>query len=190
MRAWLFQDPRQKKKLGEKKCLWSVGWIDPDGKRKSKRIGSKSMAEKFRKKIEGQLAADTYRDHSHKQWVAFRGEYEMSVGSRQKPGSRLSTKIALDHFERLIKLRLVSSIRTATINEYVTKRRPERGRKKRSTVSPATINKALRHIKAVLKVACDYRYLIEMPKNPHGERTREAVHICLGRAFWEDLRGV
>jgi len=164
MRAWLFQDPRQKKKLGEKKCPWSVGWIDPDGKRKSKRIGSKSMAEKFCKKIEGQLAADTYRDHSRKQWDAFRGEYEMNVSSRQKPGSRLSTKIALDHFERLIKPRLVSSIRTATIDEYVTKRRPERGRKKRSTVSPATINKELRHIKAVLKVACDYRYLIEMPK--------------------------
>ena len=160
MRAWLFQDPRQKKKLGEKKCPWSVGWIDLDGKR----IGSKSMAEKFRKKIEGQLAADTYRDHSRKQWDAFRGEYEMNVGSRQKPCSRLSTKIALDHFERLIKPRLVSSIRTATIDEYVTKRRPERGRKKRSTVSPATINKELRHIQAVLKVACDYRYLIEMPK--------------------------
>ena len=60
MRAWKFQDARQKKKLGESKCPWSVGWIDPDGTRRSKKIGSNSMAEKFRKKIEGQLAAGTY----------------------------------------------------------------------------------------------------------------------------------
>jgi hypothetical protein len=43
MNAWLFQDHRQKQKLGDK-CPWSVGWVDPDGKRKSKKIGSKSMA--------------------------------------------------------------------------------------------------------------------------------------------------
>jgi hypothetical protein len=52
MRAWVFQDSRQKKKLGEK-AHWSVGWIDPEGKRRSKRIGSKSMAEKYARKGEG-----------------------------------------------------------------------------------------------------------------------------------------
>ena len=57
MKAWLFQDHRQKQNMGAQKCPWSVGWIDPEGKRKSKRIGSKSMAEKYRRKIEGELAA-------------------------------------------------------------------------------------------------------------------------------------
>ena len=52
MKAWLFQDNRQKTRLGDK-CPWSVGWFDPDGK-KSKRIGCKSNAEKFARKIEGQ----------------------------------------------------------------------------------------------------------------------------------------
>ena len=79
MRAWLFQDPRQKKKLGEKKCPWSVGWIDPDGKRKSKRIGSKSQAEKFRRKTEGELAAGTYNCHSRKQWDDFKEEYHKKI---------------------------------------------------------------------------------------------------------------
>jgi hypothetical protein len=60
MRAWVFQDSRQKKKHGVK-APWSVGWIDPDGKRRSKRIGRKSMAEKFKRKVEGQLAAATYK---------------------------------------------------------------------------------------------------------------------------------
>ena len=52
MNAWKFQDSRQKKKLGEDKCPWSVGWYF-EGKKQSKRVGSKSMAEKFRKKTEG-----------------------------------------------------------------------------------------------------------------------------------------
>ena len=30
MRAWLFQDHRQKQKLGDE-APWSVGWIDPEG---------------------------------------------------------------------------------------------------------------------------------------------------------------
>jgi hypothetical protein len=51
MRAWLFQDTRQKKRLGDK-CPWSVGWLDPDGKRRSKRVGAQSMAEKFRRELE------------------------------------------------------------------------------------------------------------------------------------------
>ena len=79
MRAWLFQDHRQKKKLGEDKCPWSVGWLDPDGKRKSKQIGSKSMAEKFRRKIEGQLAAGIYQPQSRKSWKDFRSEFEIIV---------------------------------------------------------------------------------------------------------------
>ncbi len=37
MHAWLFQDTRQKQKLGDA-CPWSVGYYDPDGKKKSKRL--------------------------------------------------------------------------------------------------------------------------------------------------------
>ena len=48
MKAWLFQDHRQKVKLGEDKCPWSVGWIDPEGKRRSKRIGSKTQPSNIR----------------------------------------------------------------------------------------------------------------------------------------------
>ena len=40
MRAWIFQDSRQKKSLGEDKCPWSVGWYEPGcKKKKSKRLG-------------------------------------------------------------------------------------------------------------------------------------------------------
>ena len=73
MRAWIFQDCRQKKKYGEN-TPWSVGWIDPGKVRRSKRIGSKSMAEKFRRKVEGQLAAGTYEHDSCKSWEDFKAE--------------------------------------------------------------------------------------------------------------------
>jgi hypothetical protein len=58
MKAWVFQDHRQKQKRGDK-CPWSVGWIDPDGKRRSKRIGKKSAGETYARRIESQLAAGT-----------------------------------------------------------------------------------------------------------------------------------
>ena len=50
MKAWLFQDTRQKQKLGDK-CPWSVGWFE-DGRKRSKKVGCRSMAEKFAQKIE------------------------------------------------------------------------------------------------------------------------------------------
>ena len=42
MKAWLFQDTRQKQKHCEK-APWYVGFYDPDGKKVRKRIGSKSF---------------------------------------------------------------------------------------------------------------------------------------------------
>lgn len=97
MRAWLFQDYRQKQKLGDK-TPWSVGWYDPDGKKRSKRIGSESLAKKFLRKVEGQLAAGTYEANSRKKWSDFRQEYEDKIGSGLAPSTQLATSIALDHF--------------------------------------------------------------------------------------------
>lgn len=163
-RAWTFQDSRQKEKLGEKKCPWSVGYVDPDGKRRSKKIGSKSMAEKFSRKLEGQLSAGTYEGANRKQWADFRMEYEKTIASGMGPGSRQETLGALNHFERIVKPRRVASITTRTIDQYKQQRRTERGLKKKSTVSPATINKELRHIRAVLRIAHDWKYLPQPPK--------------------------
>jgi hypothetical protein len=116
MNAWLFQDHRQKQKLGDK-TPWSVGWIDPDGKRRSKRIGSHSAAEKYQRKIEGQLAAGTYPTTLRKQWPQFRTEYEEKIASGMKPQTQECTLQALDHFQRIIKPAKLEAIRTATIND-------------------------------------------------------------------------
>lgn len=102
MKAWLFQDHKQKQKLGDK-CPWSVGWVDPDGKRRSKRIGSKSRAEKFCRRIEGQLAAGTYEGDCRRLWSEFRCEYDVKILKGMEPATRVQTKLALKQFERIVK---------------------------------------------------------------------------------------
>ncbi|MHB8898079.1 MAG: tyrosine-type recombinase/integrase [Thermoguttaceae bacterium] len=163
MRAWLFQDSRQLAKLGEDKCPWSVGWYF-EGKKLSKRVGSKSTAEKFRKKIEGELAAGLFKPPTRKNWDAFREEYDEKIGSGLAPGTREVVKSTLDNFERIAKPSKLSAIKTDVIDDYVAKRRTERGKKRKSKVSPATINRELRHLKAAIRVANDWGYLAAVPK--------------------------
>ncbi len=163
MKAWLFQDHRQKQKLGEKKCPWSVGWLDPDGNRRSKRIGSKSAAGKFKHKTEGQLAAGTYQSHSRKSWKDFRAEHEQRIADGMEPGTRACTLQALDCFERIIKPKRIGAIKTTTIDDFRAERKTEKGRKGKA-ISPATVNKELRHIRAVHRFAHDWEYLPKLPK--------------------------
>ena len=125
MKAWLFQDTRQKQKRGDK-CPWSVGWFDPDGKKRSKRIGCRSLAEKFARKVEGQLAAGTYQGESRKKWKPFADEYEADLAARVDPETQRVTVDALKHFAKLIKPDRVDRIRTKTIDQFVALRRAER----------------------------------------------------------------
>src|SRR5262249_58357120 len=38
-KAWVYQDDKQVKKVGEAKASWYVGWLDPEGKRRCKSFG-------------------------------------------------------------------------------------------------------------------------------------------------------
>ncbi len=163
MKAWLFQDFRQKQKLGDD-CPWSVGWIDPDGKKKSRRLGSKSAAEKHQRKIEGQLAAGVYENSSRKDWKTFRVEYEAKILPRLKPSTGEVIRSVLGHFERLIKPGKVSKITTSTIDDFIAKRQVDGGKRPGSKLSAATINKDLRHLKAALRVAAEWGYIAKVPK--------------------------
>ena len=173
MKAWLFKDPRQKEKLGDD-CPWSVGWIDPDGKRKSKRLGTKSAAEKFQRKTEGQLAAGTYENKSRMDWKTFREEFEIKILPRLAPRSREAVELSLDKFEEHVKPGRLATITTSTIDNFISKRQADDGRKPKSKVSAATVNKDLRHLKAVLRVAAEWGYLVKVPKF---RKVREEVRM-------------
>lgn len=122
------------------------------------------MAEKFRRKTEGELAAGTYQTQSRKMWADFRREYQARIADGMKPQTKRCTMDALNHFERIAKPGKVAGIKTQTIDDYVAKRRVEDGKKKGDTVSLATINKELRHVKAVLNIAHEWGYLPKLPK--------------------------
>ncbi len=181
MNAWLFQDHRRKQQLGADACPWSVGWIDPDGKRKSKKIGSKSMAEKFARKIEGQLASGTYQNDNRKKWADFRAEYDKKILPRLATKTQEAVKTTLAHFERICKPVIVARVTSAMIDDFITTRQGEPGRKPKSTVSPATVNHDLRHLKAALRVAQRWGYL---PKVPEFSKVKEEQRI--GRVMTTD----
>lgn len=166
MRAWLFQDHRQKAKLGDS-CPWSVGWLDPAGKRKSKRIGARTNAERFARKIEGQLEAGVYQDAKRASWEQFKKVFEERKLSGMKPNSRLVMQVAMGHFERIIKPGKVSAIKTGTIADYVARRRQEPANeadKDGPRVADATINKELRSLRVVMRRAAAWEYMAKAPE--------------------------
>ena len=182
MRAWLFQDSQQLKKLGEKKCPWSVGWYF-EGKKCSRKIGSKSMAEKFRKKTEGELAAGLFKPPVRKNWEAFREEYKEKIEPGLAPGTVELVETTMDHFEQIVKPNKMTAIRTEVIDGYMTKRRTERGKKPKSKVSPATINRELRHLKSILNIAHDWGYLPTVPKFRKAKEADEIGQVVTPEHF-------
>jgi integrase len=168
MSTWVYQDVKQVKKHGSAKAAWYVGWIDPDGKKRCKSCGlgrqGKRDAEKLADKTHSQLVTGTYKDATKKTWTDFKAEYEARIASNMLPQTRRLTMEALAHFERLIKPARVATIKTQTLDDYITKRRKERGKRKGETVRPATVNKELRHLRAVLRIAHEWKYLPDVPR--------------------------
>jgi integrase len=167
VKAWVYQDSKQVKKHGEKKASWFVGWIDPEGKRRCESCGpgsaGKSAAEKVRAKRQAELIEGTYKSNAKKTWKDFREEYEEKIlGRMERQTHRLTTEV-LDHFERIINPKYMRGIKTQTIDEYIAKRSQEPGKRKGETLSPATLNKDLRHLRAILRRAYKWRYIDRAP---------------------------
>ncbi len=168
MKAWTYQDDKQVKKHGAEKASWYVGWLDPEGKRRCKSCGpgpkGKRDAEKEADKIHSQLVTNTYREQGKKTWEEFRKEYEEKVLAGLAPRTRGSVKSSLDAFERHVNPGRVFYVTTATVDEFISKRRKDPGLKKGDAISPHSVNHDLRHLKAVLAVAVEWGYLAHMPK--------------------------
>jgi integrase len=166
--AWIYQDDHMVQKHGADAASWYVGWCEPDGRRRCKSFGpgylGKKRAEREKHRLEEALMTGTYEMKTMKQWAEFRREYEAKVLAGKAPATRTQTSAALDHFERLIKPIRVLGLCTQHIDDFITKRRTEPGKKAGSIVSPFTINKDLRHVKAALAVAVEWGYLARMPK--------------------------
>jgi integrase len=166
-KAWIFQDTHQVKTRTKEKASWYVGWLDPDGNRCCKSCGpgaaGKNAAQKLRRKREAELIEGTYQSHAKKTWADFRTEYETKIVEGLAADTRRLILNALGHFEKIIGPKRMLGIRTQTIDDYRAERRKQRGKKPGSIVSPATLNKELRHLRAALKKAKKWKYLAEVP---------------------------
>jgi integrase len=167
-RVWTFQNPSQLAKHGKDGASWFIGFIDLRGKRRQRSCGigatGKKLASKLRLQLQAQLISGTFESDERKDWSDFRKEYMAKIGDAMEPGTRENTVHALDVFERLIKPKQVGAISSRTIADYVALRREEkRSRRSEVNVRPATINKELRHLRAVLRKANKWDYLPKLP---------------------------
>lgn len=166
--AWIYQDPKQVIKHGPEAASWYLGWRDPDGKMRGKSYGAgeegKAKAEKARVILENDLERGTYRLDTRKQWKEFKAEFIKRVADGLAPSTRRLTVEALDVFEKLAKPKRMAAIRTQTIDDFIAKRRQQKGKREGDVVSPATVNRQLRHLKAALRVAGEWGYLPVIPK--------------------------
>jgi hypothetical protein len=162
-KAWVYQDPKQVKKRGADKASWYVGWYDPEGKRCCKSCGpgkeGKRNAEKLRKKRETELITGTYQSNLEATWADFRKVYDAKTLAGMDGRNREEMNQTLKQFERLINPKRIGAITSLTIADFVAKRRVESGIKPGSTISPATVNKELRYLRAAIRKAHRWGYL-------------------------------
>jgi len=146
-----------------------VEWISPTKRRHREKIeGSgrpaKRLADLRCDQINSAITLGTYEDKSRADWSVFRQEYNRTILVGLKPSTRGCVEVALKHFERIVKPAIVSAIDSQDIDRFIAERKMERGKKPGSKVSPATINRDLRHIKAVFRIAHDWEYVTRVPR--------------------------
>ncbi|TWT75520.1 site-specific tyrosine recombinase XerD [Posidoniimonas polymericola] len=171
MKAWVFQDPKQKTKHGEKKCPWSVGWYDERGRKKSKSVGPKSTAKAYARKLEGESAAGLLKSRERLKWAEFVTRFEEGHLDTLAARSREEYKTSLGQFNRICRPGYVEQVDAAMVDEFRAKRLKE-------GVGPATVNKDLRHLKVAMNKARKWRLIgerveFEMLREP--ERDPEYV---------------
>lgn len=153
-KAWVFQRGQS----------WYVGWYELDGSRKTKSFGkTKTKANNFAAKKGGELVDGVSDGFTIKPWKTFIADYIERKLKLTRPGSQVVYKNAIDHYERICKPQKTTDLTTESIDKFIAARSKEPG-KTGSPVSPASINKELRVLRAVSNVAKDWKQLREAPK--------------------------
>ena len=186
-KVWIFQDPKHVKKVGAGNASHFVGFYDHTGRKRCRSCGPGSagqrVAEKLAAKIAAELLTGTFEDPSRKLWADFQAEYASRVLAGLAVRTRDAALISLGHFARLVNPQRVSTINARTISDFVGKRRLERGHKAGSTISPASVNHDLRHIKAALNIAAEWGYLDKVPKVRMEKEPKKLPRFITGEHF-------
>ncbi|QDU57386.1 tyrosine-type recombinase/integrase [Aeoliella mucimassa] len=163
MRAWLFQDSRQKRKLGEDDCPWSVGWMEK-GRRRSKKVGSRSMAEKYRRKKEGELANNLVDPLCNRaKWTEAKELFLAHAKTHCRYKTVIDYTAIVTKFEKLIKPKRAEDLSRTAIDRYVELRKSERRKLEKPPLSVSTLNKELRVLRAMVNLAAEEELLTKAP---------------------------
>ena len=185
--TWVYQKPADVEAKGQSKASWYVGWYDYDGKKRAKSFGpgylGKQRAEKHAATLEKQLTEGTYQRTVKKSWQDFREEYESRILAGLSSGSQVQTKSAMNHFETICKPGRLMQIQTNHIDEFISGLRMLPGKKPGSKMSAHTINKILRHLKAVFTIALDWGYIQKMPKFRMEKAVKELPNYVTAEHF-------
>lgn len=163
-------------------------WVDPSGKQKTKSCGKgargKALAEQKCRQVEAQLLLGDYNDPKKKLWgtlgedgrpdtspprdmceQTFLQEYDEKKLQLKAISTRRNALDALGHFTRILRPRFVFGIDAKLIDQFTATRAKELGKDKANKVqiSPATVNKDLRTIRAALRCAFRWGYLPSPP---------------------------
>jgi integrase len=169
MSAWVKQIASQVTKYGADRAAWYCEWNEPDGSRRIKSCGrgakGKRAAELMAKHVAAELLTGKYNWTKAVGWTEFRERYENKILASLAVSTQIGVAISLDHLERLlpVKGKPLTYLTAERIRAFVVERKKDRGAKPGDVVSPATVNRDLRHIRSVLNVAVEWGYLTASP---------------------------
>ena len=148
---------------------FSVEWLDPKGNRQREAIKgtgkvAKRMADDRWEQLNSQFSQGNYKPKNKHTWQAFREQFDQKVISNAKPGTARCMRESMDHFETILRPDKMDAIDSEAMAGFKSKLLQRPGKKRGSKISKATVNKVLRHIKAIFATAEEWGYMDRVPK--------------------------
>lgn len=178
MKVRMFQDSKEKARVGAKLCPWGIEWRQ-NGRKQRKTIGSKNDAEDAAAVKRGELLDHVKGVNTRKRWDDFEEEYlrDEVEASGKRPGTIKQVRITMKTFRETVKPTWVYLIDARTLDTYRRMRLKDKG-SRGGPLSPHTVKKELRHIHAALGVAKRWNFLREVPDLPKvAADEAEKVHV-------------
>ena len=164
--ARVHQLKRHIDQYGADGASWYVSWREPDGKLKSQSFGPKSKgrmaAQKKADKVHSELLTETYKSNKNKDWPEFWAEYEEKILASTPANSAGTARLSILHFVRIVKPKKLKAITTNSVDGFIAKRRVEKN-KSGNLISVATVNRDLRYIRSILRIAKKWKYITDVP---------------------------
>ena len=146
--AWVFQ---RKDRPG-----WWVGWYHA-GKLRKEKFPTKTKAERRARELEGRMNAGLYFEPAEVSWNELVEEYMRNRLAARTRATQKDCRVTFTHFEKVCHPSKLIGINMVAIEDYV------RYRREKDRVSPATINKELRNLRAIFNYGIKREWLAKNP---------------------------